>query len=270
MSWLTFVIVGGGPTGVELAGALAELAHATLRGEFRHYCPTQSKIILVEAGPRILPSFPEDLGKRAILALKKLGVEIKVNAYASHISPEEVILQTPEGEKKIPARTILWAAGIAPSPWGRILQQRLGATLHSSGRVVVERDLSLPPAREIFVIGDLAYYEDAKGLPLPALAPVAMQQGKHTARVILSRIRNKSTMPFTYRNKGELAVIGRNSAVANFGRLRFSGFLAWLVWAFVHIGYLIEFDNKVLVFFQWAWNYFTRNRGARLIGRDDV
>lgn len=270
-SWLTFAIVGGGPTGVELAGALAELARATLRSDFRNFNPkTQTQIILIEAGPRILPSFPQKLSERAFFALRKLGVEIKVNSLVTDISPQSVTLRTSHGEEQISTKTVLWAAGIAPSPWASILKRRLSASLHPSGRVIVAGDLSLPSASNVFVIGDLAYCLDTKGRPMPALAPVAMQQGRHAARMIIARLHNRPPKFFTYRDKGELAVIGRNAAVAKFGHLHFSGFLAWVIWAFVHIWYLIEFDNKVLVFFQWAWNYFTRNRGARLIGKDDV
>ncbi len=259
---LTFVIVGGGPTGVELAGAIGELARSTLSRDFRAFEPGRTRVILVEALDRLLPAFPPGLSGSARTALEQLGVEVRLKTRVTSIERGRIALQTPEhGVENIETTTTLWAAGVTSSSFGEKLASAFGAELDRGGRVLVGPELSLPGHPEIFVIGDLAHAKDAKGQPLPGLAPVAMQQGRYVAE----RIRGRTKAPFRYRNKGQLAVIGRNRAVCDLGRARFQGIVAWLLWVFVHIGYLIEFDNKLLVMVQWGFNYFTRKRGARLI-----
>lgn len=266
-AWLTFVIVGGGPTGVELAGALGELANSTLKGEFRHIDPRQARIVVVEAMDQILTTYPADLAAKAKKSLEELGVEVRTHASLFEIEAHRVGLRdTRSGEESyLPARTILWAAGVKASPLGQTLAERTGAETDRIGRVVVEADLSIAGYPEIFVIGDLAHVVDGSGDPLPGVAQVAMQQGDYVAGLVKARLSEETKAPFAYEDKGSLAVIGRNAAVADLGYARFSGFLAWLIWVFIHIRYLIEFDNKLLVLTQWAWNYFTRRRGARLI-----
>ncbi len=264
-AWMTFVIVGGGPTGVELAGAIGELAHGTLKHDFRRIHPHEAQILLIEGAPRILPGYPESLSHKAARSLERLGVTVKTQTLVTKVEEHVVHVRAGEQELDIPARTVLWAAGVKASFMAEVLARRAGARLDRVGRIIVEPDLTLPNHPEIFVIGDLAHYAHQTGEPLPGVAPVAMQQGRYVARLIRRRLKGKSAPPFRYRDKGSLAVIGRNRAVAFFGRVRFSGFIAWLLWVFVHVRYLIEFDNKVLVMFQWAWYYLTRKRGARLI-----
>jgi NADH dehydrogenase len=263
---LTFVMIGGGPTGVELAGALAELARATLRNEFRMIDPAETTIYLLEGGKRILPTFPESLSRLAQRSLERLGVTVQTGAMVTAVDPHGVSVERNGNGARVAARTILWAAGVQASPLGRVLAERAGASLDESGRVRVDSGLNVPGHPEIFVLGDLAVALDRSGAPLPGVAPVAMQQGRYAARRITGRVREDQ--PFYYRNKGNLAVIGRNAAVADFGRVRFGGFGAWLTWVFVHIWYLIDYDNKILVMVQWALNYVTRKRGARLITND--
>ncbi|MDX1416368.1 MAG: NAD(P)/FAD-dependent oxidoreductase [Candidatus Promineifilaceae bacterium] len=264
---LTFVIVGGGPTGVELAGAIGELANNTLRHEFRRIDPSEAQIIVLEMAERILGSYPADLSAKAEKSLDELGVTVRTNTALVEIDEDHVMIRAmPDGDKvDLPASTVLWAAGVKASPLGHILSEQTGAELDRLGRVKVEADLTLAGYPEIFVIGDLARVDDTSGNPLPGMAPVAMQQGEYAARLIERRLSGKTSEPFSYHDKGTLAVIGRNSAVATLGPARLSGFPAWLIWVFIHIGYLIGFDNKLMVLMQWAWNYFTRNRGARLI-----
>ncbi len=254
---LTFVIVGAGPTGVELAGALAEIARETIARDFRAIDPRQARIILLEGGPRILPSFPEPLSKRAEMALSGLGVEVRTGSTVTRITPDAVWV----GGEQIRSRAVLWAAGVAASP----LARSLGVPLDRAGRVLVEPDLSIPGHPEAFVIGDLAAFIHQTGQPLPGLAPVAIQQGRAVADNVLRRLRGEPTRPFHYFDKGSMAAIGRAKAVAVLGRLRLWGFPAWLAWVFVHILYLIGFRNRFLVVFEWAWAYFTYQRGARLI-----
>jgi NADH dehydrogenase len=259
---LTFVVVGGGPTGVELAGAIGELARTTLARDFRAFDPARTRVILIEAIDRLLPTFPGDLSRRARDSLASLGVEVQLNTRVTAMTEERIELSTADGgTETLFAATVLWAAGVTSSSFGEKLSGAFGAERDRGGRLTVGPDLSLPGHPDVFVIGDLAHANDAAGHPLPGLAPVAMQQGRYVA----DRIRGRTQKPFRYRNKGQLAVIGRNAAVCDLGRARFWGFPAWVIWAFVHIGYLIEFDNKVLVMVQWAFNYFTRKRGARLI-----
>ncbi len=257
---LNFVVVGGGPTGVELAGALAEIARRVLTHEFRCIDPQRTRIVLLEAGPRILPSFPEDLSRSAEAQLKRLGVEVLTSAMVTVIEPAAVRL----GETRLPAAVVLWAAGVAASPLGK----KLCVPLDRAGRVLVEPDLSIPGHPEVFVIGDLAALQDESGNPLPGLAPVAMQQGRAAARNIGRDLQGQPRAKFHYVDKGSLATIGRAAAVAQFGKIHISGFLAWLSWLFVHILYLIGFRNRLTVMIQWAWSYLTHERGARLITGD--
>lgn len=267
---LTFVIVGGGPTGVELAGALGEIANDTLKHDFRNIDPSQARILLVEATERILPPYPPELAHQAEISLNKLGVVVRSQALVTDIKPKTVTLKQGEKVETVPCRTVIWAAGVQASFLGKIVAQATGAKLDRSGRVLVEPDLTVPDHPEIFVIGDLANYSHQTGKPLPGTAPVAIQQGRYVAKVIHSRVTGAPPPPtFRYRDRGNMAIIGRASAVADLGKLRFSGFLAWLAWLFVHLMHLVEFENKVLVFIQWAWYYFSRNRAARLITGDD-
>jgi NADH dehydrogenase len=262
---LTFVVVGGGPTGVELAGALAETAHYTLRHDFRRYDPRRARILLVEGLGRILNSYPEQLSARALQSLQRMGVTVRLNTTVVDVRPGGLTLKSGEATEELAAHTVLWAAGVDGSPLGRLLGEASGAEVDRCGRVVVGPDLSLPGRPEVFVIGDLAAFVHQTGQPLPGVAQVAMQQGRYVADLIQRRLAGKSTRPFRYKDLGSMATIGRAMAVADMGWLRLSGFPAWLAWLFIHILYLIEFENRILVLFQWAWNYFTRNRSARLI-----
>jgi NADH dehydrogenase len=264
-AWLTFVIVGGGPTGVELAGALGEIARDTLRHDFRSINPADARILLMEGSPRILPTFPPDLSASAERALAHLGVETHTGATVVDLNSGGVSVRSGDHVERIAARTVLWAAGVEASGLGKKLSERTGATLDRGGRLIVAPDLTVPGHSEIFVIGDLASFSHQTGQPLPGLAPVAMAEGRYVARAIQTRLRGEPVAPFHYFDKGNLATIGRNSAVAEFGRLHISGFFAWIVWLFVHLMYLVEFDNRLLVLIQWMYNYITRNRGARLI-----
>lgn len=262
---LRFVVIGGGPTGVELAGALAELAYNTLRSEFRRYDTRDVEVLLLEGGPRLLPAFPEKLSQRAERLLQNLGVRVQVGAQVKAVAEGEVLYECAGEKVAVATATVLWGAGMSASPLAGMIAERTGAELDRGGRVKVAADLSIEGYPEILLLGDMAHCLGADGQPLPGVAPVAMQQGRYAARLVAARLKGKQLQPFRYVNKGNLAVIGRHAAVADLGFLRLSGYPAWLIWLFVHIAYLIEFDNKVLVLFQWAWNYFTRKRGARLI-----
>jgi NADH dehydrogenase len=266
--WLTFVLVGGGPTGVELAGALGEIAHDTLRRDFRSIKPEEAVIWLVEGGSRVLPAYPPDLSAKAEASLKRLGVTVRTNAFVTDIDQAGVTVKTSGGSERIVAKTVIWSAGVQASPFGRILQQRVGAQLDRAGRVLVNPDCTIAGHPEIFVIGDLAHLEQ-DGNMLPGVAQVAMQQGGYAAKLIQKRLRGETAAPFHYFDKGNLAVIGRASAVAQIGPVHMSGLLAWLTWLFVHLMYLVEFSNRVLVFVQWGFLYLTFNRGARLITGSD-
>lgn len=266
--WLTFVIVGGGPTGVELAGALAEIAHDTVRHDFRSIHPQDARIFLLEGGPRILPTYPEDLSAKAKAALIQLRVTPQTGVFVTDIDDGGVTVKTATGSQRISARTVIWAAGVRPSPFGEVLEHRAAAPRDKKGQIIVSADCSLPGHPEIFVIGDLAHIEQ-DGKPVPGVAPAAMQQGAYVAKLIRERLRGKTLPPFRYRDKGSLAVIGRNAAVAQIGSLHISGLLAWLTWLLVHLMYLVEFSNRVLVFIQWGFLYLTFNRGARLITGPD-
>jgi len=264
-AWLTFVIVGGGPTGVELAGAIAELAFNTLKKDFRNIDTTEAKVILLEGMDRILPPYAPELSVKAAAALTALGVDIQTKTLVTNIENDLVTAKQGDQVQQIPARTILWAAGVKASGMGKVLAEKTGVSLDRVGRVMVEPDLSISGHSNIFVIGDLANYSHQGDKPLPGVAPVAMQEGQFVARLIAARLFNQTQPTFSYQDAGSLAVIGQNRAVADLNFVKLSGPLAWFVWVFAHIFYLIEFDNKLIVMLQWGWNYFTRNRGARLI-----
>ncbi|MBZ5636491.1 MAG: NAD(P)/FAD-dependent oxidoreductase [Acidobacteriia bacterium] len=267
-SWLTFVIVGAGPTGVELAGALAEIANDSLRHDFRSIHPEESRILLLDALPRVLTAFPESLSAAAERQLIRLGVRVIPSVRVTEIDPNGVTYSTATSIERIEAHTVLWAAGVKPSPWGEILARRAGAELDRAGRVKVNADLTVPGHPEIFVIGDLAYREQ-DGVLLPGIAPVAMQEGRYVASVILDRLGSRSVRPFRYFDKGYLAVIGRNKGVGVIGGVKLHGWIAWFVWLFVHLMYLAQALNRVLVFLRWGYQYVTFYRGARLITGDD-
>jgi NADH dehydrogenase len=269
-AWLTFVIVGGGPTGVELAGALAELAHKTLKHDFRNIDPGEAKILLLEGVERVLPPYPAELSAKAARSLERLGVVVQTQTVVTDIQEGVISLRRGQGQvEQLQTRTVLWAAGMKASVLGQILAERTGVALDRAGRVMVEPDLTIAGRPDIFVIGDLANFSHQGEKPLPGVAQVAMQQGEYAAKLIQHRLKGETLPPFHYQDRGNLAVIGRNAAIADLGFLKFGGFPAWLIWIFIHIFYLIEFDNRVMVMFQWAWNYFTRKRGARLItGKD--
>ena len=254
---LSFVVVGAGPTGVELAGTLAEIARKSLADNFRNIDPAKTRILLVEAGPDVLSAYPPDLRRSAVEQLQHLGVEVRTNSAVTDVRSGEVMI----GDEVLPAAVVLWAAGVSASPLGRAL----GAPVDRAGRVLVEPDLSLPGHREVFVIGDLASLQQADGKLLPGVAPVAMQQGRYVARQIAADLAGNPRKKFHYVDKGSLATIGRASAIAQFGKLHISGFIAWLSWLFIHVFFLIGFRNRILVLFQWAWSYLTYARSARLI-----
>ncbi|MEP6603140.1 MAG: NAD(P)/FAD-dependent oxidoreductase [Spartobacteria bacterium] len=257
---MTFVIIGGGPTGVEMAGAITEIARYTLAKDFRHIDPSQTRVVLVEGEPRVLASFPEDLRISAMKQLVDLGVEVHTGVHATNLT--EAGLQV--GDEFIPCRVKIWAAGNNASPVGRTL----GVPVDKAGRVMVNSDLTIQAHPEVQVIGDLANFTHESSQPLPGVSPVAMQQGRHAARNILAMIDGEKPRRFWYWDKGSMATIGRNKAVADLKFIHFSGLIAWMAWLFLHIFYLIGFRNRVAVFLQWAWNYFTFNKGARLITRN--
>jgi NADH dehydrogenase len=260
---LTFIIVGGGPTGVEMAGAMAEVARQTLAADFRHIDPRTSRILLIEAGPRLLPAFPEDLARYAQEELERMGVEVRTFTRVTDCDENGVRL---EGEPPIQAGTIVWAAGVRASP----VADWLKAEHDRSGRVKVGPDLSVPGMPNVFVIGDAAAVTDASGKPVPGLAPAAKQMGRYVGRAIRSRLSGRPAPgPFRYRNYGDLATIGRRRAVAKLGRIRLTGFVAWLFWSVAHIYFLIGVRNRFVVAFMWFWDYITFQRGARLITRSE-
>ena len=261
---LTFVIVGAGPTGVELSGALAEISHDTLKKDFRSINPADARIFLIEGTDRLLPTYPPELSRAAEVSVVRLGVLPRTSATVTHIDEQGVTVQSGGKETCIAARTVLWAAGVQASPLSKMLAKRTGVALDNAGRVRVEPDLSIPHHPEILVIGDMAaLIQDGK--QLPGVAPTAMQEGRYAAKLIRNRLRNEKTTPFRYFDKGSLATIGRKSAVAQIGPLKFSGTLAWLTWLFVHLLYIVEFENRLVIALHWAYDYFTYNRGARLI-----
>jgi NADH:ubiquinone reductase (H+-translocating) len=269
---LTFVVVGAGPTGVELAGQVAELARQTLRGDFRTVDTRTARILLVETADRILPSFHPLLSARAARALEQLGVTPLPGQKVVEIEEDAVTLAAAGATKRVPARTVIWAAGVIASPLAALLAAEAGVYVDSGGRVPVGPDLTLPAYPEVFALGDMARVHDAHGTPVPlqGLAPVAMQQGSYAARAIRARLRGHEHRPFRYRDKGNLAIIGRARAVADIKGLRLSGLLAWLVWLLVHLFHLIGFQNRVLVLLRWSISFATRGRGARLITTETV
>jgi NADH dehydrogenase len=254
---LNFVVIGGGPTGVELAGAISDISKRYMERDFRAIDPARSRIILLEGAPRVLPVYPEDLSASAEKQLTEMGVEVRTNAMVTQVEPGMVSV----GTEKIPATVILWGAGVSASPLGRML----GSPTDKAGRVLVEPDLSVPGHPEVFVAGDLASIKMKDGKPVPGLAPAAIQMGKFVARQIGRSVDGKPREEFVYLDKGTLATIGRSRAVADLGKLHFSGYLAWLAWLFIHLFFLIGFRNRILVVMEWAWAYITYNQGARLI-----
>jgi NADH dehydrogenase len=257
--WLTFVIVGAGPTGVELAGALAEISHRVLSRDFRRIQSQRARIVLVEATPRVLPAMSEESSRNAERQLKRIGVELMLNTMVTDVDDAGVT----HGRGHIASHTVIWAAGVAASPLGR----SLGAPTDNAGRVLINQDLSVPNAPDVYVIGDLAAVT-SEGKPVPGVGPAATQEGHHAALNIIHTIRGEAVQPFRYLDKGTLASIGRGAAVADIGRIRLSGFLAWITWLGVHIFYLIGFRNRVIVIAEWAWLYLRNERGARLITGD--
>jgi len=265
-AWLTFVIVGAGPTGVELAGAIAEIARETLKNDYRSICSQDAKIILLDGAPRVLTSFPEDLAEKATASLSNLGVQVKCGAMVQQLDREGLTFAVAGRTDSIVTKTVIWAGGIKASPLGKLLASQTKAETDKGGRIKVKPDLTIPNYPDIYVIGDLASAEDASGRPLPGLAQVAMQGGRYAAKAILRRVEGQpEPAPFHYVDKGSMAVIGRAAAVANVFGAHLSGFLAWLVWVFIHLMYIVTFQNRLLVFVQWAFQDLTSSRGARLI-----
>jgi NADH dehydrogenase len=254
---LNFVVIGGGPTGVELAGAIAGIARLALSRDFKVIDTTKARVMLLEGAPRLLGMYPEELSRKAEKQLKELGVEVRTGSLVTAV--EEGRIRA--GDEWIPASVALWATGVAASPLGK----ELGAAVDKAGRVLVEQDLSVQDHKEIFVIGDMASLTDANGNPVPGLGAAAMQEGETTAANILRDMRGEQRVPFKYHDRGSMATIGRNRAVAQIGRWKLSGYVAWLMWLFVHVTLLIGFRNRLAVLGEWAWAYFTRERSARLI-----
>jgi NADH dehydrogenase len=264
-AWMTFVVAGGGPTGVELAGSIGELAHTTLRRDFRSINPSDARILLVEGTDRVLPSFPAKLSEKTILALGQLGVTVRTGTLVTGVRDDGVTLKSGAATEEIACRTVLWAAGVQASPLGPMLAEATGAVRDRSGKVTVQPDLTLPGHPEILVIGDLAHFVGPDGKALPGVAQVAMQMGDYAARLVRARMDRKTLPAFVYHDHGNMATIGRARAVADLGWLWLWGYPAWLAWLFIHLLFLVEFTNRILVMVQWAWSYFTRNRSARLI-----
>lgn len=267
---LTFVVVGGGPTGVELAGAIAELARKTLKEDFRNIDTSETRVLLLEGLDRVLPPFAPELSQTAADSLAELGVEVQTKTLVTNIEDDIVTVKQGEEVKTIAARTVLWAAGVSASPMGKVLMARTQAECDRAGRVMVEPDLSIKGYPNIFVVGDLANFCHQSGKPLPGVAPVAMQEGEYVAKLIKNRLLGEVTPSFNYVDRGSLAMIGQHSAVVDLGFIKIRGFLAWLFWLFIHIYFLIEFDNKLVVMIQWMWSYFTRSRRARLITGKEI
>jgi NADH:ubiquinone reductase (H+-translocating) len=263
--WMTFVIVGAGPTGAELAGALGEIANDTLKHDFRRINPTEAQIILVEGTDRVLPSYPPKLSEAARKMLERLKVTVRTGAMVTDVKAHSVTIKCGDHSEIIPTRTILWAAGVLASPLGLALAKRLDAKTDRAGRVIVDPDMTIPGHPEIFVIGDLSSFTHQTGKPLPGVAQPAIQQGRYAAKVIERRLRGEKAPPFRYFDKGNLATIGRGAAVADLNFMTLAGWPAWLIWIFLHLLYIVEFQNRLLVFMQWMWLYVTFDRAARLI-----
>jgi NADH:ubiquinone reductase (H+-translocating) len=265
-AWLTFTIVGAGPTGVELAGAIAEIARQTLRHDFRSINPGEAQIILLDASPRVLMAFPEDLAEKAVRSLAKLGVQTRMGAMVHELTQDGISYRANGSTQTLFAKTVIWAGGVTVSPLTRTLAKRTGAETDHGGRIKVGPDLTIANFPDIFVVGDMALSFDAHGTPLPGVAQVAMQGGTYAAKAIVRKVKGKpKPAPFSYFDKGNIAVIGRAAAVANVFGVHLWGLPAWVVWAFVHLAYIIEFQNRILVFIQWAIQDVSFNRGARLI-----
>jgi NADH dehydrogenase len=270
-AWLTFVIVGAGATGLELAGALAEIANETLRHDFRRINPTEAQILLVEGGQRVLASYPEDLSEKAERLVSRLGVKVLKGVKVTHVDAEGVMLEHGANTEKLAAKTVLWAGGITTNKFGATVARRTQAQTDRGGRIHVTPQLTIANFPNIFVVGDLALANGKDGKPLPGVAQVAMQGGGYAAKVIRARVaKNPEPPPFHYFDKGDMAVIGRAAAVANIFGIHLSGLLAWLVWLFIHLMYIVEFQDRVLVFIQWGFQYITFSRGARLITGEDT
>ena len=264
--WLTFVIVGAGATGLELSGALAEIARETMRHDFRKIRPQEARIILMEGAPRVLGAFPEDLSAKAEKLVRRLGVEVVKGVMVTNIDADGVTFKRDGASESLAAKTVLWAGGVTTTPFGEKLAQRTKAETDRSGRIKVKADLTVPNYPDIFIVGDLAHAVNENGKPLPGVAQVAIQGGVYTARVIRARLEGKKELAsFHYFNKGDMAVIGRAAAVANIFGLHISGWPAWLIWLFIHLMYIVEFQSRVQVFIQWGFEYLTFSRGARLI-----
>jgi NADH dehydrogenase len=264
-AWLNFVIVGAGATGLELAGALAEIAHHTLKRDFRRIRPQEARIILMEGGPRVLAPYPEDLSAKAEKLVKNLGVEIMLGAFVTNIDADCVSYKHGEISGTVPSRTVFWAGGVTATPFAHKVAERLNTETDRNGRFRVNPDLTLPKHPEIFVLGDLALANDAKGNPLPGVAQVAIQGGRYAAKLIKARLAGRTLSPFKYFNKGDMAVIGRAAAVANVFGVHVSGFIAWCLWLFIHLIYIVEFQSRIIVLIQWGFLYLTFSRSARLI-----
>lgn len=265
-AWLTFVIVGAGATGLELSGALAEIASETLRNDFRRIHPQEARILLLEGAPRVLGAYPEDLSAKAEKLLTRLGVEVIKGVMVTNIDAQGVTFKRGDKTESLAACTVIWAGGVTSTPFGEKLAQRTKAETDRSGRIKVRPDLTIPNYPDIFIIGDLAHAVDEKGRPLPGVAQVAMQGGAYAAKTIRARVEGRPPLrPFHYFNKGDMAVIGRAAAVANIFGLHISGWPAWLIWLFIHLMYIVEFQSRILVFIQWGFEYLTFSRGARLI-----
>ena len=265
-AWLTFVIVGAGPTGVELAGAIGEIARETLKNDFRSICPEDAQIILLDGGPRLLASFPQDLALKAEQSLAKLGVKARMNTMVKEVDRDRVCLQTNGVTEWLSSRTVIWAGGVTVASLGKTLANRTRAETDRGGRIKVGPDLTLANCPDIYVIGDLAFSEDKNGKPLAGVAQVAMQQGTYAAKAIMRKVCGQPKLkPFEYFDKGNLAVIGRAAAVANVFGLHLSGLPAWLVWVFIHLMYIVEFQSRIVVFMKWAIQDITFSRGSRLI-----
>jgi NADH dehydrogenase len=268
-AWLTFVIVGAGATGLELAGALAEIANETLKHDFRRINPSEAQILLAEGGPRILTAFPEDLADKAERLVSRLGVKVLKGVKVTNVDAEGVTFERGATAERLAAKTVLWAGGVTTNEFGRTLAKRTEAQTDRIGRIPVTAQLTIPNFPNIFVVGDLALANDKNGKSLPGVAQVAMQGGAYAAKVIRARVEEKTEPPpFHYFNKGDMAVIGRAAAVANIFGLHLSGLLAWLVWLFIHLIYIVEFQSRVMVFIQWGIQFLTFSRGARLITGD--
>jgi NADH:ubiquinone reductase (H+-translocating) len=262
---LNFVIVGAGPTGVELAGALAEIARHSLKNDFREIDPAVAQVVLIEAGERVLPVYPPELSTKAEKSLTRLGVTVRTRTAVEQITAEGVSLRTPSDTEFMATNTVLWAAGVQASPLAKMLATETGAALDRAGRIAVQSDLSVAGYPDVFVLGDMASFTNVDGQPLPGVAPVAISQGKYISKLIKARLAGRAHPAYRYRDLGSLATIGRSAAVADIGKWHFSGFLAWLMWLFIHLMKIVSFRNRVLVLMQWGWSYFSYDRSARLI-----